>query len=428
MSDIGTARKVIQIAKDLTSGVETTRDQILDDAGRERHLQLKNALTERLESGTFSILPEAEANLQVSIIAALDQMSRRMPWPLPDGEIQRVKSLIEELDQIRSSRERLPVSPGISIWRGELLLRQHDYRTAFEEFSKAISILEPMIGQTPSVPPTLVAALSEAAYSLSMLAEEERSISYSDNAISVARENCPEEAKLIRILREYFVAGNAATLPLATAYMSACDVRVNLLVEWDTENQLTSDFKVYWNLLNDECGGLLALEVPHLIAILSDKNWMGLRPDLSAPIARALFMKTSKNIPHALWRKANLFFGGFRFGEKLSNAANSNSSRAAAAILAAALVGYGTVDSAAGTLSELNGLAAGDIATFFGTDGSATPSGSEIVSELGIDVAVGSDVAAVGNILFQDLANIDTSSYSFEIATANSSLVGADLV
>lgn len=429
MKELKHARQVLDIVKELSSGVDTTRTRILEEAGRARTLQLKADLKARREKGALSQLSEKEAQLQVDIITSLDQMCRRMPFPLPDNEIARVKNFIEELDTVRGTRDTLPVSPGLSIWRGCLHIRRHDYPRASEEFHRAVEILRPMVDESPVAPPTIISALCEGAYSLAMQGMEKESIAYSDEAISVARTHQIEEAIMHRILREQFVAGEHVTLPLATAYLTACDVRINLHDEWNPESQLASHVDVYWNLLNDECGGLSALEVPFLIAILSDERWMGRRPDLAAPIARALYLKTSSTIPQALWRRANLFLGGFRFSDSLNGIANSKSTRVACALLVLGLLGFGGSEALASTMNEISDLSWSEIATFYEIESiSDGPDGSELLEGIGIDQTQYGDLGNVANVMMSYLPTYPGLAGLLEVASASASLVAAILV
>ena len=351
-----------------------------------------------------------------------------MPHPLPSSETDRVERLIDKLDEIRGTKEVLPVSPGLCIWRGCLELRRHDYSQACQKFVQATDILRPMLDDAHYVPATIVAALCEGAYGFAMLREEKISIAFSEDAISVARKYRMEEAFLFRMLREQYVAGEFVTPPMATAFLTACDVRINLADEWDSNSKLGTHFTVYWNLLNDECGGLSSLEVPYLIAILSDERWMAQRPDLAAPIARALYLKTSASIPQALWRKANLFVGGFRFTESVTSIARSNSLPVMCCFVVLVLAGYGGSEAMAATLPEINMLSEADISSFFAIQGTEGLSGADIVEGLRQADLQSGELDSVAEMLMGELPAHTDLPDTFEVATGSSSLVAAKLV
>jgi hypothetical protein len=284
-----------------------------------------------------------------------------------------------------------------------------------------------MVDGDVSAHPTLVGALCEAAYSLAMQGDKQRSIRFSEQAISVARKFRTDDALLARILREHYVAGEFITPPLAAAFLTACDVRINLADEWDPDGELANEFYVYWNLLNDECGGLSALQVPYLIAILSDTRWMAQRPDLAAPIARALYLRTSASIPQALWRKANLFAGGFRFSETVNNIPQYNF-RAGCALLILALAGYGGAEAIVSTLEEVPSLSPNEIANFFGIENTDVPSGTEIVEGLELEDSQGRELSDVSEVLIGELSMYESLPDALEIATGSSSSVAAHLI
>ena len=443
MSELEMARKILNIANDLLAGIDTTRVEILEEAGRARFNQIKQGFEKQKNTGWLAKLGEEEGQLHCDIIASLDQMSRRMPLPLPDSETDRVEKLINELDNIRSSRDRLPVSPGISIWRGAVELRRHQYRTAFDQFDQAATVLRSITNSPETVPPTLVTALCEGAYSLAMLGEQKKSIVFSDEAISIARDYINKiNVSYKDILRNYFVAGEAVTSPLATSFLTACDVRINLVNSWDAGKQLENDFIVYWNLLNDECGGLSSLEPPYLIAILSDRKWMTHRPDLAAPIARALYLKSSSNIVHAQWRKANLFFGGFRFSEELKKSV-SKSPRLAALLLVIFLGSPGDIALASNDLdayfkdskTRVYEYSTDQVATQLGGKYKSAdlPSGSEIVEQLHLNDPQSQDAGvpdeiSIREIMEKNILELDLTKHTFKVATGSSSLVASNMV
>ena len=435
MVEYKAAKKVLDITKELTKGTDTTRIEILEKAGRARALQIKRSLRQRRQNGVFDQLTDQEADLHVEIVTSLDQMSRRMPRPLPKSETDRVEALINELDKVRSTRQQYPVSPGISVWRGELYLKGQHYQKAFDEFSQAALMFGQIADDSPDEDKPLVgagrvAATCEAAYSLAMLGKQKKSLAWSDKAIDIARQNRIEEPLMNRILRKHFVAGVKVTNPLPTAYFFACDTRINLTEVWDEKSQLASDFNVYWNLLNDQCGGLSSLQVPYLIAVLSDEKWMTKRPDLAAPIARELYLQTSGSISQGLWRRANLFIGGFRFHERIKRI-SSTSVKAAAIFLIAAIAFGHTVDTSS-NISVLNNLSSVDVGTYF-FDGGFTdaPSGSEIVEGLGLeDKGLENsqtiyDVISAGDMMTSDTSTQDL---DIEVASGSSSLVPAKYV
>ena len=433
MTELGTARKVLGIAGEVCRGVDTTRNEILEMAGRARVKELRRDLNNRARSGFLFTLPEKERNLQLDIISSLDQMSRRMPQPLPEPEIDRVEKLINELDRIRTSRQRLPVSPGLCIWRGELQLRRHDYPEASRSFAEATNILERMTNDNHDVLPTLVTALTEQAYSLAMTSDEENACVASDRAIEIARRCRGEEQFWTKIFRGSFAAGNLVTRPLAAAYFTACDIRINNPdSEWNPNGKLASDFMVYWNLLNDECGGLSALQIPHLIAMLSDENWMAKKPGLSAPIARSLYEKTADNIPHLLWRKANLFYGGFRYSDTLTNVAQS-SAKAAAILIVLALVGFSGPAGLASSLDDVKNLSPIAIASYFDADTERlpidrVPSGAEVMQSLQETGGQRDDPVEMAEELQKEFTRESDLAGSQDHATAGSSLVSSKLV
>ena len=428
MKELETARKVLNIVKEISTGVETTRSLILEEAGRARSIQIKRDLGTRRQGGAFPDISEQETDLQVDIIASLDQMSRRMPHPLPSSETDRVEDLINKLDKVRGTKELLPISPGLCIWRGSLELRRHDYSQACRQFVQATDILGPMLDDAHYVPATMVAALCEGAYGFAMLGKEKKSIALSEEAILVARKYRTEKAFLFRMLREQYVAGEFVTPPLATAFLTACDIRINLADQWDANSELATHFAVYWNLLNDECGGLSSLEVPYLIAILSDERWMAQRPDLAAPIARALYLKTSASIPQALWRKANLFVGGFRFAESVSSIARSNSLPVMCGFVVLALAGFGGAEALGASLGEIKMLSAADVAGFFDIQDTESPSGTDIVEGLQLEELPSGELGGVAEMLMGELPAHTGLLDAFEVATGSSSLVAAKLV
>lgn len=340
MGELENTKKIINLATELSRGIETTREDILARAGRARLEYMEKDLQERMSNGVYDKVPESEAMLQMQIIGALDSTCRRMESPIPDAEYDYIHELINTLDKDRHSKKRLPVSPGILIWRGELEIRNQNYKKSQKYFVQACKTLKLLLQEEEvGVAETLVTALCEGAYATVMGGNLSRSIEMVDNAVSIAREHKQSESIFNRFMREYYVAGQNITVPLASAYLMECDVRINSGDKWK-DSEISSEMEYYWNKLNDEFAGLSAIQVPHLMAILSDRNWMSTRPDLATPISRALYLKTADNIPDSLWRKANLLFGGLRLIDNIhSEELKTNTSRAAGFVILTLVTG-----------------------------------------------------------------------------------------
>jgi len=197
---------------------------------------------------------------------------------------------------------------------------------------------------TEAVPETLVTALCEGAYASSRAGKLAEAIDKNGLAITIAEENQHSEDTIGKFLRENFVAGQCVTNSLASAYLMACDIRVETIATSSDCAKVSSHFDFYWHTLNAKFKGLSALQVPNLIAILSDPYWMHARPDLAAPIARALYLQASNGFPELLWRRANLYLGGFQLKGTLKGMLGGSKAKAASFLILMATTAAFSID------------------------------------------------------------------------------------
>jgi hypothetical protein len=211
----------------------------------------------------------------------------------------------------------------------------------------------------------------------------------------------------------------------------ACDIRINSRSLWDEDDQLSSDMDYYWRRLNTELNGLSAVQVPHLMAVISDQNWIDRRSDLAAPLARALYLKRSDNVPQALWRRANLIFGGFRLKDKLAGVAQADVSKAAGLVLMC-LIANQLIQNGPHTIDDLNALisALGPEQVSEQTSASLeieAPSGHDLIEAAGLNASTPFDQRIIQEMLI-DGASGDNSPLDIQVASGGSSGVGSTLV
>ena len=325
---------------------------------------------------------------------------------LADKRINGLLSNLNQLDDIRTTKDQWPTSPNITFWLSSYDAVLGDWSGAHKKTSNRFPLLSGLHFRAIDIDASLVQRYCADSYFLMKLEKYRESRESVFKAIALADDNIGKNESHFSAIKKHFFTNDATSQPTALAHLSACDLFIRE-GSWIRDAEREEYFNFHWQSFN-RIGGFDVISPPVLISVLSDQTWYKRRPDIMPELSYKLFLKVSDGFRGRLWRRTNLLFASIlaiRAGERNAPIDVKFALYIAIAVGIAAMYGAaagffgGTTPDLVGAMDYVRGMTAEALSSLFNINLEIAPSGEELVGSLesmGVDFAASAEVAEIG--------------------------------